>query len=406
MNRIKLPSPPGNNILVEFSNNLVADFNNSNIKNDVISGFQSSSILQKLLHTENAIKENKSSKITFSKPILMQNGNPIIFPRTVNTLQGKSGVHKSRFVESICACLLRKNQFIDNNLGLETSETGNIDVVYIDTERNLSEQFPYAIQQILIQAGYRIDENPQRLHYTSLMEFDRPARLEALITYIKHLSETIDRNMVVVLDVTTDCIVNFNDSSESLKLIDFMNQTINRFNVTFICLIHENPGSLDKARGHLGTEINNKSSTVIQIGFEKDKGGDNTSLIRLNFLKCRSTKKLESIYMQYSEENKRLELASADDIRINHENKQQKAPMKELIEVLVLALIYPKDRKTLLQELTETFRCGERIIEDRLKEIIESEMEITNRNGDRVKLIKEKGNNNKSVVYYLHPFDS
>ena len=117
------------------------------------------------------------------------------------------------------------------------------------------------------------------------------------------------------------------DTKDSMKLIDMMNQTINRYDVTFLCLIHENPGSADKARGHLGTEILNKASTVIQIGFEKDSQNHNTDLLKVAYLKCRSSKKHESFYVQYSDTEKGLILADFNTVNEVMDNKNQKAAL-------------------------------------------------------------------------------
>ena len=48
----------------------------------------------------------------------------------------------------------------------------------------------------------------------------------------------------------------------------------------------------DRARGHLGTKIVNKASIVIQIGFEKDAQNHNTELLKVAYLKCRSSKNM------------------------------------------------------------------------------------------------------------------
>jgi hypothetical protein len=60
--------------------------------------------------------------------------------------------------------------------------------------------------------------------------------------------------------------------------------------------------------------LNNKASQVIQIGFEKYNQGNDTDLICLKFLHSRNTKRLDPIYVQYSEESKGLVLASSDFI--------------------------------------------------------------------------------------------
>ena len=77
--------------------------------------------LEKLLSTREKITLNKSKKITFSNPLLKQKDNPVFYPRTINVIQGKAGVHKSRLAESICAAILKKPEYehdllVSNNL--------------------------------------------------------------------------------------------------------------------------------------------------------------------------------------------------------------------------------------------------------------------------------------------------
>lgn len=129
-----------------------------------------------------------------------------------------------------------------------------------------------------------------------------------------------------------------------MKLIDMMNQSINRYDVTFLCLIHENPGNTDKARGHLGTEILNKASTVMQIGFEKDAQNHNTDLIKVAYLKCRSSKKHEPFHVQYSDTEKGLILADFNTIQAAIDNRAQKAALDEIIELLGRFLAEPIPR--------------------------------------------------------------
>jgi predicted ATPase len=55
--------------------------------------------------TTQIIAENKGKPISFSQPIVWQKENPVFFPKTINVIQGKAGVHKSRLAETICAAL-------------------------------------------------------------------------------------------------------------------------------------------------------------------------------------------------------------------------------------------------------------------------------------------------------------
>lgn len=355
--------------------------------------------LARLLETREKIAEAKTKPITFSQPILKQNENPVFFPKTINVIQGKAGVHKSRLAETICSALLKRPETKKELLGFRADVLSRFAICYVDTERNLSDQLPYALQQIQLKAGFEIEEKVDSFDCISLLEFDREIRFEMLDIYLEHIRKQYNTHIFIVLDVITDCVFNFNDTKDSMKLIDMMNKSINRFDVTFLCLIHENPGSTDKARGHLGTEIMNKASTVIQVGFEKDSEQAAMDLIKLNYLKCRSSKKHDPVYLQYSDTEKGLILASPDVIREAMDRKRQKADIETLTEQLSALLEEPMPRKQLLTALRKELKCGERILEERLKEIIAGQMPILDSNGNPRYLIKE--NREKQVFYLL-----
>lgn len=355
--------------------------------------------LARLLETREKIAEAKTKPVTFSQPILKQNENPVFFPKTINVIQGKAGVHKSRLAETICSALLKRPETKKELLGFKADVLSRFAICYVDTERNLSDQLPYALQQIQLKAGFEIDDKVDSFDCISLLEFDREERFEMLDLYLEHIRTQYNTHIFIVLDVITDCVFNFNDTKDSMKLIDMMNKSINRFDVTFLCLIHENPGSTDKARGHLGTEIMNKASTVIQVGFEKDSEQAAMDLIKLNYLKCRSSKKHDPVYLQYSDTEKGLILASPDVIREAMDRKRQKADIETLTEQLSALLEEPMPRKQLLTALRKELKCGERILEERLKEIIAEQIPILDSTGNSRYLIKE--NREKQVFYLL-----
>ena len=355
--------------------------------------------LARLLESQKKIKENKGKPINFSQPILWQKDNPVFFPKTINVIQGKAGVHKSRLAETICAALLKIPESNRDLLDFKTNILTRYAVCYVDTERNLSDQLPYSLQQIQLKAGYNIQDHPYGFDYISLLEFGREERFDMLNIYLEHIRKQFPMHIFIVLDVITDCVFNFNDTKDSMKLIDMMNQSINRYDVTFICLIHENPGSTDKARGHLGTEILNKASTVIQIGFEKDAQNHNTDLIKVSYLKCRSSKKHEPFFVQYSDEEKGLILADYNTIQDAKENRNHKAALDETIELIGGFLKEPMSKTSLIEKLCFEMDCKERTIETRLKSIISTKLEIPDGNGKSKTLCKRL--QNKETIYYL-----
>ncbi len=355
--------------------------------------------LARLLASQQQIKENKGKPISFSQPILWQKENPVFFPKTINVIQGKAGVHKSRLAETICASLLKTPESNRDLLDFKRSILSRYAVCYVDTERNLSDQLPYSLQQIQLKAGYTIQDHPYGFDYISLLEFAREERFEMLNMYLDYIRQKFPMHLFIVLDVITDCVFNFNDTKDSMKLIDMMNQTINRYDVTFLCLIHENPGSTDKARGHLGTEILNKASTVIQIGFEKDAENHNTNLIKVAYLKCRSSKKHDPFYVQYSDTEKGLIIADHSTIQESMDSRSQKASLDSTLELIGAILTEPMPRKELIEKLCSEMSCKERTIEARLKSIITHSFAIPVGEGKAKSLCKKT--ENREIIYYL-----
>lgn len=355
--------------------------------------------LRIILDTAESLKKIKTTDIKFSAPVLFQGENAVIFPHTINVIQGQNGVHKSRLAENICSALLKKNDCNNELLGFRRAEIEtNYSTIYVDTERNLSEQLPYALQSIQIKAGYKKSENPENFYYVSLLQIARTERFKVLDEYLNYIRQSTNNPLFIVLDVSTDCIEDFNKVDKSLELIDLMNIAINEHNLIFLCLIHENPNSI-KGRGHFGTELMNKASTVMQVGFEKDANQNDTDIIRVKYLKCRSTARHTPFHVKYSDEAKGLILADIGEISAIVKKRVQKAPIEEVIEFLEMYLGdgTRMSRTELLGKLRKDFDAGQRTIEERISEIINSETEIYNINGNHCKLNKEISG---KIIYY------
>lgn len=147
--------------------------------------------LETVLATNAKLKVLKAGEIKFSEPVLQQGENAVIFPHTINVIQGQAGVHKSRLAENICSALIKKNSSENELLGFNRlSYNATHTVVYVDTERNLTEQLPYALQSIQIKAGYDRTEHPNNFEYISLLQINRKDRFKTLNEYLEHIKKT------------------------------------------------------------------------------------------------------------------------------------------------------------------------------------------------------------------------
>jgi len=392
-----------------MDNNILPEITFEQIQNDLVKNKQElndqpslsqDNIIQRILATKDKLKHRKASSIKFSDPLLYQNGNPVFFPNTINVIQGQAGVHKSRLAEYICSAIIKLLGCLNELLGFHTSDlTPKYSVLYVDTERNLNEQLPFALQSIQMKAGYKREDHPTEFDYISLLEFDRKDRFTVLNKYLTYYRTIyMDRPTFIVLDVSTDCIEDFNKSDKSMELIDHMNLAINEHNVVFLCLIHENPGS-EKARGHFGTELINKSSTVMRVDFEKDGNGP-TNIIQVRYLKCRSTARHEPFYIKYSEEEKGLVLVDSESIDAIKTNRQQTAKIGDIIEYISVNFKSDTEitKTELLESLSKYIGGSTRTIETRLAEIIKKEIQfILSSDNEPYQLEKST---KKKLIYY------
>lgn len=363
-------------------------------------------LLDKVLITQAKLRERKASVITFASPILTQHGNPVFFPNTINTIQGQTGCHKSRVTEVVCSAIIKRFPCENELLGFERAQLyPEYTVLIVDTERNLTEQLPFALQSIQTKAGYTREDHPEKFDYISLVEIDRKNRFPALRAYIDKIRQQTDSPLFIVLDVATDCIKDFNKVDDSMELIDLMNQAINEFNCIFLCIVHENPGTA-KARGHFGTEMLNKSSTVIQVNFEQDGNGESTEIVRAKYLKCRSTQKNKPFHFRYCNDAKTLILAENSEVSELFNKRKHKVPSEDMCDMINLCLSDGTiiSRTDLLEKLCKDFGAKFSTIEKRLKEIIAAETDFYNDNGQLCRLVKEL--KDKNIFYKLKPDES
>ena len=71
---------------------------------------------------------------------------------------------------------------------------------------------------------------------------------------------------LLFLDGLRDILLNFNNIEESNKLISWLMRLSGEYNCDIVCVLHTNKSfSDDNMRGHLGTELLNKSSDVLEV---------------------------------------------------------------------------------------------------------------------------------------------
>lgn len=181
------------------------------------------------------------------EPLLLCRDRGIVFPGDITTIQGQAKTCKTTLLMAILATLTSGEQ----NLLFRAFRP--LKVLLIDTEQseyNLHKQGCKArllgadFGKMMVYALRSVPDTSKLLDYT----------IQAANAY---------RPDVIIIDNIKDLVANFNDLAESQETVRRLMKLTVDLSCGIIAVIHENIGS-DKARGHIGSTLAEKVSTIIQ----------------------------------------------------------------------------------------------------------------------------------------------
>ena len=191
-------------------------------------------------------------------PVVLQAGEAIIGTLgNFSVSTGKAKAKKTFNVSAIVAAALVNGQVLEYQASFPESKRT---ILYFDTE-----QSPYhcqlVMQRILRLAGLPIDREPEYLRFSHLRAIADPNERREIIRYAIYNTPNVG---LVVIDGIRDLMLDINNSTEATKLVGDLMQWTSEQNIHIQTVLHLNKGD-DNARGHIGTELNNKAETVLQI---------------------------------------------------------------------------------------------------------------------------------------------
>ncbi len=210
-------------------------------------------------------------------PVVLRVDDSII--GTLGNFSASTGKAKSKKTFNICAIVASAliNGTILSYQG-SFSDTKR-KILYVDTE-----QSPFhchkVLRRILALAGLPLNKQPKTLEFLCLRGSDPKAR----ITVIEHVINNTEHLGLVIIDGIRDLVYDINSPSESTTLITKLMQWTDEKQIHIHVVLHLNKGD-DNTRGHLGTELNNKAETVLQV--TKDEFDKDTSSVASMFIRDR-----------------------------------------------------------------------------------------------------------------------
>lgn len=219
-----------------------------------------------------------SAGSTYDTPpeMLTVNGSTIGTLGNFSASTGKAKSKKTFNVSAIVAAALSDKEVLRYKAKLPI---GKDHILYIDTE-----QSPFhchkVLERILRMAGLPLSKDDPRLEFIMLREYSPNARKQII-----DMALEIRSNVgLVIIDGVRDLMYDINSPSESVELINLLMRWSAHYNLHIHTVLHLNKGD-DNTRGHIGTELNNKAETVLQI--TKNAEDTNISEVRAMYMRDR-----------------------------------------------------------------------------------------------------------------------
>ena len=169
---------------------------------------------------------------------------------------GKGKSRKSFNVSAIVASALTGRKVLNYEA---SCPEGKDRILYFDTEQS-PDHCRTILRRINKLCGYPEKKDDDRIRFAFLRQettLDRRDIIEcALIT---------EPNIgLVIIDGLRDLLFDINSSTEAAEVIGLLMRWSSQFNVHIHTVLHLNKGD-DNLRGHIGTELNHKAETILQI---------------------------------------------------------------------------------------------------------------------------------------------
>ena len=179
----------------------------------------------------------------------------------IHALKGKQKAGKSAALKICAAALLSGQQF------RVKSELEEPVVLFIDTEQQAAD-----VKLIVDELKQLTHRNDEYIDSHLLLFPLRRMSSEILLSDTRLLIQTY-RPQVVFIDGLVDYVASFNDEEQSRQLIHDLLVLCEEFHCAIVNVLHENKGAEDaNMRGHLGTVLAQKASTVLQCQKNKLDG--------------------------------------------------------------------------------------------------------------------------------------
>lgn len=177
---------------------------------------------------------------------------------TTISAQAKAG--KTATVGAMIASVLAESP--GDFLGFESAIPRGKALVHLDTEQT---RFDHA--ELIRRAMRRADVKraPAWLRSACVTDFSLRELRESIRISLDDAAQKFGGIHSFILDGVADCVTDVNDPQEANEFVAELHALAMRYNAPFILIIHLNPSSDTKTRGHLGSQLERKAESNLKL---------------------------------------------------------------------------------------------------------------------------------------------
>lgn len=198
---------------------------------------------------------------------------------TLGNFSASTGKGKSKKTFNVCAIVasaLTGSKVLNYEANFPE---GKRKVLYFDTEQS-SYHCHKVLERINKLAGFPVDQDCDLIEFVMLREYSPLDRCQIIELA---LSERPDVGLVII-DGLRDLLFDINSSTEAAEVIGLLMKWTSRYNLHIHTVLHLNKAD-DNVRGHIGTELNHKAETILQIS--KNESDGNVSEVHATLIRDR-----------------------------------------------------------------------------------------------------------------------
>ena len=174
---------------------------------------------------------------------------------------GKAKSKKTFNVSAIVASALSNDEVLRYNADFPSDKRN---ILYIDTEQG-RHHCQKVLKRIVRLANLPIDMEPENLKILALRKYTPEERLDI----VEYALNTIPNIGLVIIDGIRDFVYDINSPSEATRIISKLMQWTEDLQIHIHTILQQNKND-EHARGHIGTELNNKAESIMQVEVNRE----------------------------------------------------------------------------------------------------------------------------------------